>query len=120
MPTRLILNEACGATVDAAFPAAEPPRLSPSAERELYFDRPSDEALEAGFWPDDPTAILTVLTGTTGVLAAWSCAAIGDEPPVLDLERSTLSGRFLVVEDENELRKLFRRLPLLPLAAVAV
>lgn len=51
---------------------------SRSPERAVNLGRESDEAPDAGFCPDDPTVILTVLTGITGVLAEPWWSAEGD------------------------------------------
>jgi hypothetical protein len=79
-----------------------------------YLGRVSDELPNAGFCSEDPTAILTVLTGGTGVLADRSCTT-GDEA-TFPLWPSALSGLVPRADEENEFRKLFRRLPFTPLA----
>lgn len=77
----------------------------------MNLGRESDEPPGAGLCPDDPTVTLTVLTGTTGVLAEPWWSADGD-CALAAFGPSELPGLFPRVEDEREFRRLFRWLPL--------
>jgi hypothetical protein len=61
-----------GAAADGAGTGAGTFRISRSPVRVVALERAADEPPDMDFWPDEPTAILTVLTGTTGVVADGS------------------------------------------------
>lgn len=74
-PTRFTRIDDWGAAAGGADGAGWTSR---SPERAVNLGRDSDEPPGAGFCPDDPTVTLTVLTGTTGVLAEPWWSADGD------------------------------------------
>lgn len=114
--TRIELGGAAAPAAGRLMVAGSSDKAMRSADRLEIPDELPD--LERG--PEDPTAIRTVLTGTTGVLisACGSCCGrgsgcitwTGGAAVFFSSGRSLISGRFAWVEDESDRRSPFWKL----------